>query len=151
MHNLDPDFQKSVLQRVRDCELTLVELKASAVEFRAVGVIKSTFLRLTSSKSWREAEEKFPAYSSVNRLSQFVGLDFKKGIPDTFRTYCQAALDSKTMSCSLPAESSRKEVNGVSIFFVGLNFNSVTAEHLRSIDSSFTGAQMALYRLPDVG
>ena len=150
LHNLEPEFQRSVLQRVLDEELTLVEMKTCAAEFRNISIIKSAFLRLTSSNSWSEAEEKFPAYTSVDRLSQFSGLNFKNNIPDTFRTYCQAALDSKTFSGLLPAESSRKEVNGVSVFFVGVNFQALSAEHLRHIDASFVGAQMVLYRLPEV-
>ena len=150
LHHLDIEFQQSVLQRVLDNKLSLAEMKTSSLEFCSLSTAKSTFMRLTSTRSWSEAETKFPQFTSNERLSQYTSLSFKNGIPDHFRIYCQAALDSKNVIGSIPELSARKQVSGVNIFFVEVGFESITAEHIRHIDATFSGAQLMMYRLPKV-
>ena len=149
LHHLDKELQESVLQKVLDDELSLEEMKISAMEFRNLGVVKNAFLRLTSSESWAEAEDKFPAFTTTERLSNYSALDFKKGVPDIFRIYCQAAIDSTVVSAA-PQSALKKVIDGVSVFLVEEEFTSISTEHFRNIDSTFTGAHMIIYRIPKV-
>ena len=114
LHHLDPEFQQSILQKLVDQEISLPEMKKDAVEFRSLGIVKSAFLRLTNCPTWSEATQKFPAFTSDERLLQYATLDFKQTVPDIFRTFCQMALDSTTSSSSSPSLISI-EVDGVKV------------------------------------
>lgn len=115
LHHLDPQFQQSVLQKIVDEEVSLSEMKKEASEFRSMCTIKSTFMRLTNCHSWDEAKEKFPAFTSTKRLSQYTSLDYKHAVPEVFRTFCQAALDSTATGRLSPSPITNIDVNGVSI------------------------------------
>ena len=56
--------------------------------------------------------------------THYTALDFKKGIPDQFRTYCHVALDCAAMKGLIPLESV-KMINGVSVGFVEFSYESV--------------------------
>ena len=130
LHHLEPQFQQSVLQNVVDQEISLSEMKKSAADFRSMGIVKSTFLRLTSMHTWAEAAEKFPLFTSTKRLSQYTSLDFKHTVPEVFRTYCQAALDSTATPSSSPPPTMNFNVNGVSVRLVEAKFSSISAQYL---------------------
>ena len=133
-----------------DQEISLSEMKKSAADFRSMGIVKSTFLRLTSTHTWAEAAEKFPLFTSTKRLSQYISLDFKHAVPEIFRTYCQAALDSTVTPSSSPSPTMNFDVNGVSVRLVEAKFSSISAQYLRERDASYCGAHLMICRIPPV-
>ena len=91
IHHLNVEFQQNVLQKVIDVEFSLKELKEEAVKFRALEGIKQSFLRCTNLQSWDDAVKKYQAFTTDDRLNQFLKFDFRHSIPDTFKAYCQRA------------------------------------------------------------
>ena len=85
----------------------------------------------------------------MKRLSQYMSLDFRHGIPEVFRLYCQAALD--TLSLGIATSSAMKiDVNGVSVHLIEAKFKTISAQYLKNKDSSYSGAHLMVYRLPTV-
>ena len=134
-----------------DEEITLAEMKKRASDFRSLGIVKSTFMRLTNTHNWATAEEKFPTFTSTTRLSQYARLNFKHDVPAVFHTYCQAALDSIAAAASSVSVSMMNiEVNGViTVRLIESEFSSASAQ-LRDADASYCGAQLMIYRMPVV-
>ena len=98
LHNLAPSFQEQILQQVADCKITLEEMKKQSNNFRALENVKKVFARATTTNSsWEEARVRFPWHTSEENFSQFLGLNFNKGVPDSFRSYIQAALKGENI------------------------------------------------------
>ena len=57
--------------------------------------------RCISKATWEEAEKEFPSYTKEERLSSFLTLKLKGGVPQPIRDNCQAAIDSKGMKKTL--------------------------------------------------
>ena len=113
LHNLNMEFQLRVLQDVIDENISLKELKMEAVKFRVLEAIRRAFVRCTSSQSWDEASSKYMAYTTEDRLTQFIKLDFRHDIPDAFKAYCQSAISSE-----LTTSGDVKVVDGVRVAIV---------------------------------
>ena len=143
IHNLPMDFQEHILQEVHRKNLSLLEMKLSAVKFRSMDVIKRTFVRITCSKSWDEACVRFPDFVTHDQLEKFLSLNFKLGVPEVFRNYCDAAL---TITNGGPGV-----VRGRSkTLLVCRSFNSVAAQDILSVDPQYTGAHLIMTSIPNV-
>ena len=93
LHNLAPSFQEQILQKVTACDITLEEMKTQSNRFRALENVKKVFARATTTNSsWEEARAQFPWHTNEDNISQFLGLNFNKGVPESFRSYIQAAI-----------------------------------------------------------
>ena len=126
IHHLNTDFQTDVLQKVIDEDLSLKELKAEAIKFRALQAIRQAFLRCTNLQTWEDAFEKYQAFTSEDRLMQFMKLDFRHNIPDAFKAYCQGALNSEVSTFG-----NVRVVEGVRVAVVNGTLLSVSAQDLR--------------------
>ena len=81
-----------MLQKLVDRTCTLAEVREKAMAFRAMEVIKGAFVRTTNSSTWENAQQLFPYHTAEERLSTFVGLSFKGGLPSVFKEYCRSAM-----------------------------------------------------------
>jgi hypothetical protein len=135
LHNLNAEFQLHVLQEVVDENISLKELKVEAVKFRGLEAIRKAFVRCTSSQSWDDATRKYEAFTTEDRLMQFMKLDFRHDIPDTFKAYCQSAISSE-----LPTSGDVKVVDGVRIAIIKGTLLSISAQDLTMVDPTYTGA-----------
>ena len=59
LHHLKPDFQVNILTKITCLEVSLKELKTSCTAFRSSEAVKASFVRLTNTGSWREAQQKY--------------------------------------------------------------------------------------------
>ena len=94
LHHLDASFQRSTLQLVIEKAMSLAELKDACTKFRTLEAIEKAFVRCTGMRNWQEVVEHFPSHSDESRLRQFQELNFRHQVPEVFKHYCQAALDS---------------------------------------------------------
>ena len=97
LHNIEPKIQQEILQKVADREITLDEMKKRATEFRIISNIQKAFTKCTNT-TWEEALRRFPWHTNQEKLKQFAGLNFVRNVPETFRTYCQAAIRGENRS-----------------------------------------------------
>lgn len=86
--------QKELLELLISKEISLKELKVKADEIRQFEMIKKAFVRCTNSRNWDTAQSRYSHFA--DRLHRFSKLSFNKPqLPETFLTFCQAAVDSK--------------------------------------------------------
>lgn len=145
LHNLNEDFQMNVLQKVVDEDMSLKELKEEAVKFRTLEAIRKAFVRCTSALSWDEATKKYQAFTTEERLMQFMKLDFRHSVPDSFKAYCQSALTSE-----MPTFGTVKMVEGSRVAVVKGTLSTVSAQDIKEVDPTYAGAQLILARVPQV-
>lgn len=145
LHHLDKDFQATVLQKLIDEELSLKEMKEEAVRFRALEAVRRAFMRCTNCQSWEDTSQKFPGFVVEDRLTQFMKLDFRQCVPDTFKAYCQSALNSQ-----IPTSGSVKIVEGVRVAVVMGTLTTISAQELKEVDTAYSGAQLILASVPKV-
>ena len=143
LHNLDPTFQQDILQKVADREITLDEMKKKATEFRTLGNIEKAFTKCTNT-TWEEAQTRFPWHTSQEKLKQFAGLNFVKNIPETFRSYCEAAIRGETLSETLFSfEGCVASVHKLQLMELSVN-------DLKSACPSYSGVHLVLTTIPKV-
>ena len=145
MHHLNTNFQEETLDRIIAGELSLKELKDKCIRFRASEAVKTSFVRLTNVRSWKEAQEKYPAYTTESRLAQFTSLDFRHSTPDMFKAYCQSAIDS-----SSTVEGSVKVVSGVHVAGISGDFLTLSAQSIKDVEPTFSGATLIICKTTEV-
>lgn len=101
-------------------------------------------MRLTGCKSWVDAEQTFPTFVTEGCLQQYCSLDFKKSIPEVFRTFCQAALDSHQSEPRSSKRASTYTLNGTSVVVIADHFRSTSAQQIQDFDPSFSGAHLII-------
>ena len=137
LHNLSPSFQEQILQQVTDCKITLEEMKMQSNNFRALENIKKVFARATTTNSSREeARARFPWHTSEENISQFLGLNFKKGVPDS---YIQAALKGEKHY-----EQNRHIYQGSEAVFIELSINNITLAKVQQLYPSYSGSNLII-------
>ena len=141
IHNLPNSFQVQVLEDVLVKDISLQEMKVSSVTFRSMESI--VFMRVICPKNWEEACVHFPDFVKETRLKQFLSLNFKNGVPEVFRNYCDAAIASKNVAAGIV-------VGGSTTLFVCATFNSVSAHDILNLNPTFTGAHLIMATIPNV-
>lgn len=138
-----------MLQEVVSGKVSLVDLKQAARRYRALQTIQKAFSRCTNT-TWSEAEKRFPGFTSETRLHQFMQLDFSKGVPEAFMSYCQAALQSEgpQLVDSLPTEV--YSLNGCRGYVIQQDILTLTYTALREAGVRFNGAHLFVSMLPKV-
>ncbi len=145
LHHLDVDFQNEILQKLIEEEISLKEMKTEAIHFRSLEAVKRAFLRCTNSISWRDACSKFPTFTEERRFNQFTTLDLRHGIPEAFKTYCQSALNYQA-----PSHGMVKTVKDARVAILIGSFESLSAQDVKDVDPSYSGAQLIFTDLPEV-
>ena len=143
LHNLPPVFQQEVLQEVIDGTSSLDEMKKKANKFRSFECIKKAFTKYTNS-TWDEAVERFPWHTDEERLATFLGLDFVKKVPESFKAYCQAAMqDERQQVDMLSHDGAVGSVHTLNVMELSIN---------AFIEScpTYTGAHLILTSVPKV-
>ena len=88
--------------------------------------LKTTFVKVTNSKSWEDAQKEFPKFANEDRLHQFTSLTWTNDVPQLFTTYCQEAVDSKKDSPSSPNVHYLKHENGCTTTLIRCDRKAVT-------------------------
>lgn len=147
LHHLEPKFQGEMLQLLAECQLSLSEMKERCTKHRALATIKSSFVRCTGARNWEDAVHRFEAFTDEVRLAQFVLLNFRKQIPEPFRDYCQAALNSEN-STAVDCYTVVKE--GTTGYVLQADPTALTAARIKQAISCYTGANLIIAQIPPV-
>lgn len=84
--------QKDLLTQVLSEELSLKELKKKCEIEKKLSDLRDKFVHLTNSKSWADAETRFPIHTKQEKFEQFLTLNLKKVTPQAFSQYCAEAV-----------------------------------------------------------
>ena len=129
-----------MLQKLVDRTCTLVEVREKAMAFRAMEVIKGAFVRTTNSSTWENAQQLFPYHTAEERLSTFVGLSFKGGLPSVFKEYCRSAMLAAGSVDS--GHSTTFSSNGCTVAIVNVDSISEAGNVTRKQLPAFSGASL---------
>ena len=82
----------------------------------------------------------------MKRLVKFIVFDLKKGIPEVFRTYCQTAIDSTSDNAPRDEKqaSTTFKVGDVTVHLVEGEFTKLSAQDIKQVHSSYSGAHLIL-------
>ena len=58
------------------------------MKLESVAKIQNAFVKVMSCNSWDEAQEKYPLFTTAEKLEPFKTLDFSKKIPEQFMRFC---------------------------------------------------------------
>ena len=131
-----------VLQKAAEGKISLQDLKVESSKFRVLTGLKAAFVKTTNCTIWDEAQEKYPAYASEEKLWQFGSLNFKAGLPSVFRDYCQSAINSVT-SCP-SSESTCIYSNESRMNFLHGSLTNFTGVEVAKKIPTFTGGNLVL-------
>ena len=133
-----------MLSAVAQKSMSLSDMKEAAGHFRKMEALKRCFCRCTNT-SWGEALHQFPNHANEDRLSQFIEMNFTKGVPESFQAYCQAA-----MSHSSSEEVDTYAHNDLKVFVIG--HDPLTATHTIITNSGvhYNGFQLFTAVIPEV-
>ena len=136
-----------MLSAVLNKQKTLAELKDAAKKYHALQSVHTAFCRWTNT-TWEQACERFPLYTSEQRLSQFLSLSFKN-IPDSFVSYCQAALQKEHESSSMQSLHVYS-YQGVTAYALQHDILSVSYSNIQESGAVFNGAHLFIAHIPKV-
>ena len=98
LRRLDEVDQCMLLKKVIDKDCSLNELKVEAMNIKQMAALKTTFLRLTNTATWEEAEKIYPEIACDSQIKKFLRFDLSKSIPQLFIDFCNRAKASKESS-----------------------------------------------------
>ena len=110
--------------------------------------LRSKFVHLTNSKSWRDAETKFPMHTKQEKLEQFLTLNLKKTTPLAFSQFCAEAVLYSTEPNHTDIECTAKisEIN-TSKFVEVVNLSSLDP----SVIKMTSGGSLFVFYMDKVG
>ena len=136
-----------MLSAVLSKQKTLSELKDAAKRYRALQSVRTAFCRCTNT-TWEEACERFPLYTSDQRLSQFLSLSFKS-VPDAFVSYCQAALQKEHLSSSTQSLDVYS-YHGAVAYALQHDILTLSYSDIQASGATFSGAHLFIAHIPQV-
>lgn len=110
---LNEDIQQKLLGLLVSQDITLKELKKRCEVEKKLSDLRQKFVHLTNSKSWKEAETRFPIHTKQEKLEQFLTLNIKKSTPQSFSLFCAEAVSCKERDTDTDVECTAKisEIN----------------------------------------
>lgn len=123
--------------------MSLSDLKERAKKHRSLKLVKKAFCRSTNTSNWDEAQDRFSYHASEDKLCQFLTLDFNKGTPEAFKSFCHSALQSELTSTPLPDSFLR---NGATAYIIDCSCLNVSHADIKDSGIPFDG--ITIYLLP---
>ncbi|KXJ06147.1 uncharacterized protein LOC110243092 [Exaiptasia diaphana] len=123
-----------LLTEVRQSNLSLAEMKTKAEELKAIGTIKAEFVKLAGMKTWEEVKQRFPLWSSTEKLTPY-SKEVKGGkAPQHFTDFVQRCL-----RCSSSTESGNSNAVDTNIIQAGdgIWYSAIVAKESRISSSLF--------------
>ena len=109
--------------------------------------LKTTFVKITNSKSWDDAQNNFPKFANEDRLHQFTSLTWTNDVPQLFTTYCQGAVDSKKDSPSSPNVHCLEHENGCRTTLIRCDWKAVTQTMVTASCPGFQGGNLLIAKI----
>ena len=114
-----------------------------ANELRTLGKIEKAFMKCINT-TWEEALRRFPWHTNQERLKKFLGLNFFKNVPETFHSYCQAAIRGENLDKSLFC------FEGCVASIHKFQLTELSVIDLKSAYPSYAGGHLILTMIPKV-
>ena len=148
IRRLQPPDQTSLLQKVISGECSLSELKEAATEIKQMSALRAAFVRLVNVESWEEAQEKFPLFATTEELRKFRKIDLNKCVPQSFADFCTRAKLSTGQSQD--GNGLQIKLGNVEGYILKGKITELSGQQIKSVFSSFRGANLTIASLPEV-
>ena len=163
-----PDFKQQYLTPIRaltqadqmilltelvELKISLQDLKAKANNLKCLYGLKAAFVKLTNSESWETAKARYPGFTSKSQLARFMGINMKKGVPQSFRDFCQRAKVGSSHLEEGDSLYSYRSQSGVPLIVNVLcyKFTEISGQVIKHSQPSFAGIDLALVSIePEV-
>lgn len=99
-----------LLERCKNGHLSVKELKIQADALKKMNTLKKCFVKLTNSRNWEDALNRFPRFACETQLKKFVSLDFSREFPRPFEDFCKRA-----KSCEQSTRSNDEQEIGCAV------------------------------------
>ena len=88
---LEANVVHDILEEVSSKKNSFKEATTKCNDVKSLQKVQAAFIKATNCKSWEEAMEKYPTFTTSAKLEPFKTLDFSnlKKIPEKFFAYCQ--------------------------------------------------------------
>lgn len=139
--------QLSILKKVKDKVITILEVKKMAGDLKGMNALKTAFVKLTNCESWKHAEESFPSYATESQLKRFIGYSLRMGVPTSFQDYCKRAKLSTEISNHEEDHVymfSSKEGTEHFVVFVCSHLTNVSGQMIQTLYHAFSGIDLAV-------
>lgn len=150
IRRLEEEDQISLLGKVVRGEWSLQELKTGAAEVKQMMAVKTAFLRLTNTRTWQEAEEKYPTFACESQMLHFIRLDLSKAIPQCFTDFCTRAKLSEGQSNSAVADSVLVQHGSFAACVVESKMAELSGQRIKAAYPNFHGANLTLTSFKEV-
>ena len=142
--------QMSILQKVIDKQITILEVKKVASDLKCISGLKLAFLKLTNCELWDIASELYPPYATEAQLKRFTGINLKIGIPNSFQEFCRRA-----KSTTESTQSDREEAlftickSGIplTVNILRARFTEVSGARIQSRQPAFSGIDLGIFTI----
>ncbi|XP_015761745.1 PREDICTED: uncharacterized protein LOC107340856 [Acropora digitifera] len=142
IRGLETRHLSGLLRKIADGKLSFAELKQHASEIKDLQVLKTGFVKKTGCKSWEEAVERFPDFTSDDLLKQFSG-SIKKGKAGTdYQALIERALKTELAEDDSGHSTQLTWKDGLWYGALISRDHTICAELLK--DVPFTGADLSL-------
>ena len=94
------DCQHNLLQELIDGECGMKEFISECAAIKPRQKTQEQFVRQTNSGSWKNAETKYPAHTTVNAIDRFTGINFKRAALEVWNIWSSnkdKMIDENTM------------------------------------------------------
>ena len=83
------------LLEVSNCSISLQELAIQCADVKILCKIQQGFMKVTNCATWEDATQKFPDFTTAEKLEPFKRLNFSSNtLPEQFMTFCRSAMSS---------------------------------------------------------
>ena len=141
--------QCDLLLRCRDKEISLVEMKKQAEMLKKLEMLKKAFVKLTNSRNWEDAKDRFQPFASESKLKKFATLETTKEVPQSFVNFCRRVKTSRETGLSSIQDQITKHGELVAVTFQS-NLSTISGQVIKAVYPDFSGADMILMSVPEV-
>ena len=87
----DTECQKELLRELLDGTFNMNEFKSECKTINKRGEAQRAFMKAVGESSWETTSEVYPLHSTAESLDRFNGLNFKRSLPEVWRSYIKSA------------------------------------------------------------
>ena len=149
IRRLDVNDQLDLLIRCKNKEISLSEMKKESDLLKKLHVLRKTFVKLTNSKDWEDAQSRFHPFASDCELKKFTKLDVSKEIPPSFVNFCRKAKGSRENDQASTEDHVFKYGQLVACV-LRAKTSEISGQMITASFQNFHGADMIILSIPEV-
>lgn len=105
LRGIETSTAHSLLTELSEGQMSFLELQAECQTIKQLSKMQAAFVKATNSRTWEEACEKYPKFTSTDKFEPYKKLNFSNPtIPEEFMKFCQIAIKCTSNNINETAE-----------------------------------------------